>query len=218
MRNIHNWKPLNLTPYEPNNEAIPIAKWSQAVCGQRIKSHSFIDRSTKASVSIGDRSMRTHRAAMISLGVLLTIVCAAQSIGFNDTKLTEQLLKRIVPLPDSPGKPEVKRPSLINNTASALGIDTDAIAKLAAQVKSFSSQAGRIADFSYITNAVSPGVGNPVLKSIEESPDYASSVVLASDLLSLTTAVGNVKERACREQGTKFLDGLLQNKRWALKS
>lgn len=162
--------------------------------------------------------MRTHRAAMISLGVLLTIVCAVQSIGSNDTKLTEQLLKSIVPLPDRPGKSDVKYPGLINNTASAFGIDTDAVTRLAAKAKSLGSQAGRIADFSYITNAVSPGLGNPVLKSIEESPDYASSVVLASDLLSLTTAIGNVKERACREQGTKFLDGLLQNKRWALKS
>ncbi|CAH2063670.1 unnamed protein product, partial [Iphiclides podalirius] len=171
----------------------------------------------QASVGVGGRRTRTLRAAMISLGVLLTIACAVQAIGLNRANITEQVLRRIIPLPDSPGSTGIKRSDILNTTAAALGLDTDALARLSARAKSVSSQAGRIADFSYITNAAIPAVGRPVLKSIEESPDYASSVVLASDLLSLTTAVGNVKEKACREQGTKFLDGLLQNKRWALK-
>ncbi|KAL4704134.1 hypothetical protein ACJJTC_003419 [Scirpophaga incertulas] len=55
------------------------------------------------------------------------------------------------------------------------------------------------------------------VEMVEESPDYASSVVLAGDLLSLTSAVSNIKDEACQEQAYKFLDGLLLNKRWALK-
>lgn len=57
-----------------------------------------------------------------------------------------------------------------------------------------------------------------LVESIEESPDYASSIVLASDVLSLTSAVANVENAVCKEQGYKFLDGLLQKKRWALQS
>lgn len=60
--------------------------------------------------------------------------------------------------------------------------------------------------------------GPTLLESIEESPDYASSIVLASDVLSLTSAVANVEDGPCKEQGYKFLDGLLLNKRWALQS
>lgn len=146
--------------------------------------------------------------AMLSAAILLTIVCAITGQNVNETKLTEKILKRITPLADT----ATKTLELI----SPLGVDRELVEKIATTAKTAAKLAD---DFSYITNVDGGGGGkNPVLKSIEESPDYASSVVLASDLLSLTTAVANVKERACREQGYKFLDGLLQNKRWALKS
>ncbi|CAG5010480.1 unnamed protein product [Parnassius apollo] len=157
---------------------------------------------------------------MISIGVLLTIVCAITANKITETKLSEQILRRLNPLADIPIKtPEPITTGLINKTLDSLGINKDAVAKLSEKVKSASSQAAKIAeDFSYITRMDNTGnQPGPILKSVEESPDYASSVVLASDLLSLTSAIANVKEKSCREQGHKFLEGLLQNKRWALK-
>ncbi|XP_013161803.1 PREDICTED: nose resistant to fluoxetine protein 6-like [Papilio xuthus] len=166
-------------------------------------------RLTLASVVIRYRRRRTRtpRTAMLSAVILLTIVCAITGQNVNETKLTEKILKRITPLADT----ATKTLELIN----PLGVDKNLVEKITTTAKTAAKLAD---DFSYIANVDSARGGeNPVLKSIEESPDYASSVVLASDLLSLTTAVANVKERACREQGYKFLDGLLQNKRWALK-
>ncbi|KPJ10531.1 Nose resistant to fluoxetine protein 6 [Papilio machaon] len=167
-------------------------------------------RLTLASVVVRYRRRRTRtsRTAMLSAAILLTIVCAISGQNVNETRLTEKILKRITPLADT----ATKALELI----SPLGVDKELVEKITTTAKTAAKLAD---DFSYIANVDGAGGGeNPVLKSIEESPDYASSVVLASDLLSLTTAVANVKERACREQGYKFLDGLLQNKRWALKT
>ncbi|XP_068628049.1 nose resistant to fluoxetine protein 6-like [Battus philenor] len=153
---------------------------------------------------------------MNTIVALLTIVCAITAQNVNDTKITEKILQRIAPLADT----ATKTLELINNPpiAQTLGIDQEVVAKLSTTARTVGSHAAKIAgDFSYITNVDSLGGQNPMLKPVEESPDYASSVVLASDLLSLTTAVASIKEKACREQGQNFLEGLMQNKRWALK-
>lgn len=101
------------------------------------------------------------------------------------------------------------------NSTEPIKVNKDLIAKLYGLVSKNLSEPP-VRDRGY--NAYDDGINGPKLGVVEESPDYASSVVLASDLLSLTSAVASVKEQACREHGYKFLDGLLMNKRWALKS
>lgn len=137
---------------------------------------------------------------MIAICTLLTIICA-YAAAQNDslTKLSSEAIT-------------LKHDDIaaLNHTVQKLGIDKDLVAKLSGLVKNISLP--QDLSFTYDDSA------GPKVGVVEESPDYASSVVLASDLLSLTSAVASVQEKTCREQGYKFLDGLLMNKRWALKS
>lgn len=114
---------------------------------------------------------------------------------------------------------------VLNRTAYSLKLDQELVSKLRdlvnSSVKTSSKSKSPSIPLSSSSNHGRLDEGRrsqPVLNSVEESPAYASSVVLASDLLSLTKAVANVKDRVCREQGYKFLDGLLLNHRWALRS
>lgn len=108
----------------------------------------------------------------------------------------------------------------LNKTVQSLGVNRDLIAKFAGLVTSTenSKVEASVEGRSYTAYGDEIGNNDGKVRHVEESPDYASSVVLASDLLSLTSAVASVKETACREQGYKFLDGLIMNRRWALKS
>ncbi|CAH2091700.1 unnamed protein product [Euphydryas editha] len=159
---------------------------------------------------------------MISIGALLTIACAVaavENISPNDTNTDQQVLKRLTTFLNTTSNIEPRDIDRLNRTAQKLGLDRDLIAKLAEKLKNDSTNIKKIPDSGY--NVYDDGAGKsetPKLNAVDESPDYASSVVLASDLLSLTSAVANVKEKECREQGYRFLDGLILNKRWALKS
>ncbi|KAM3968322.1 nose resistant to fluoxetine protein 6 [Aphomia sociella] len=151
---------------------------------------------------------------MITAGGLLTIACAVAAAAYNldilnNTNIDSHIIKRIETLLNNKTI-NPKELALLNRTAMSFGIESDIITKLASLVNQ--TAAPKVEDtlsFGYEEGSRDAG-------TVKESPDYASSVVLASDLLSLTSAVANVKEKACREQGYKFLDGLLQNKRWAL--
>ncbi|GBP48270.1 hypothetical protein EVAR_42990_1 [Eumeta japonica] len=130
--------------------------------------------------------------------------------------------------------------ALINRTAQNLGLDKSLLTRLSDLVESGNGHLkngngtaessvlselskdvkARVSETynSYVDSGMAYSEQPPRVGAVEESPDYASSVVLASDLLSLTSAIANVEEKSCREQGYRFLDGLLMNKRWALKS
>lgn len=110
--------------------------------------------------------------------------------------------------------------ALLNKTIQNLGVDKELIAKFTGINISTEKAKPKVAEEGTSYKAYGDEIGNDNgnVRHVEESPDYASSVVLASDLLSLTSAVASVQETVCREQGYKFLDGLIMNKRWALKS
>ncbi|XP_052751582.1 nose resistant to fluoxetine protein 6-like [Galleria mellonella] len=161
------------------------------------------------------QAARAHVFAMTTVGALLTITCAvaaaASNIDLNNTNIDNNVIKRIVTVLNSNRTLNSREFALLNRTAVNLGIESEMLTKLTSLVKQTYEQPNRdTASYAYEE-------GNKGSLPVEESPDYASSVVLASDLLSLTSAVANVKENVCREQGYKFLDGLLLNKRWALK-
>ncbi|CAG9562960.1 unnamed protein product [Danaus chrysippus] len=152
---------------------------------------------------------------MISIAVILTIACAVVTAdqNSNETHIDQQVIKRLSTILNSSNVDlrDIKR---LNLTAQNIGLDKDFIEKLSGSLQEF--REGKKIDSGY--NVYEDGKGDSSrVNPIAESPDYASSVVLASDLLSLTSAVANVKEKVCREQGYRFLDGLLLNKRWALK-
>lgn len=106
--------------------------------------------------------------------------------------------------------------AIINATVKNLEINKELVAKISGLVNRNSTRPESIIVPAY--NAYDDGSSGPKIGVVDESPDYASSVVLASDLLSLSSAIAAVTEKSCREQGYKFLDGLLMNRRWALKS
>ncbi|XP_045764133.1 nose resistant to fluoxetine protein 6 [Maniola jurtina] len=155
---------------------------------------------------------------MISIGVLvLAFAIATTGQTYNETNIDQQVLKRLNNIINATGHLDPRDIARLNRTAHNLGLDRDLIAKLSERLKN-EMDVKRKHDPSY--NLYEDGTGNSEASRVdvvEESPDYASSVVLASDLLSLSSAVANVKEQVCREQGYRFLDGLLLNKRWALK-
>ncbi|XP_072941753.1 nose resistant to fluoxetine protein 6-like [Epargyreus clarus] len=159
---------------------------------------------------------------MIAIGALLSI-CAASILGQstfeNNTNIDKQVnLSTIV---NANRTLDVSIPAL-NKTVS---LGDELLAKLENTVKN--AEIGVKNDKNLQKSDPNSGYNtyeedlaklDPAkLNPVDESPDYASSVVLASDLLSLTSAIANVKEKTCREHGYKFLDGLLLNKRWALK-
>lgn len=158
---------------------------------------------------------------MISIGVLVVALAVASTAQkYNDTNIDQQVLKRLNTIINATGSLDSRDIARLNRTAHNLGLDKDLIAKLSERLKN-ERDVKRKHDSNY--NLYEDGTGNngaPRVDTsiVDESPDYASSVVLASDLLSLSSAVENVKETVCREQGYRFLDGLLLNKRWALKS
>nr|XP_013190090.1 unnamed protein product [Amyelois transitella] len=141
---------------------------------------------------------------------ILTFACTFAAAQTN-VNIDSKVLQRLASLLDSNRTLDSRELALLNRTAANFGFDKDIVRNLTKLVRDtdVSDNAG-----SY---AYEEGRKDPEEPPVEKSPDYASSVVLASDLLSLTSAVARVKERACREQGYKFLDGLLLNKRFALQ-
>lgn len=144
----------------------------------------------------------------------------------NKTNIDRRLLHRISNIIEANKTLTQRDVELLNRTALKLGINNDVINQLSYIINGkFNKNESKV--FARDDNSVKAEDYNTYKDSdddqhnigpIEESPAYASSVVLASDLLSLTRAVANVKDKVCREQGYKFLDGLLINKRSALRS
>lgn len=148
--------------------------------------------------------------ASIKFLVILSyaILGLAEDIKVNRTNI-DKILHRITTVLDSNRTIDNRDIQLLNRTAIKLGVNSDVITRISNIVneKSNHTETSTVKQHTYENYG-----------PIEESPAYASSVVLASDLLSLTRAVANVEDKVCREQGYKFLDGLLMNKRPALRS
>lgn len=187
----------------------------------------------KASEGFSSSETAAHAHASIKMKPLIIILFTCALVAaidqkfkddiLNNTNLDKRVLQRIKSLLDADIALDQRDLVLLNRTATTLGVNKETVDKLSSLVNK--TEKIRLGpddierERSY--NAYEDGEGakmDPKIKLVEESPDYASSVVLASDLLSLTSAVATVRETACREQGYKFLDGLLLNKRWALKS
>ncbi|CAG9791792.1 unnamed protein product [Diatraea saccharalis] len=148
-----------------------------------------------------------------------TIVCAFAAAQSNFTNVDKNLLRKLSTLVNANKTIDRRTLLAFNKTfsdelAAKLGslVDLDKL-----NIKNKSADNKTDDDTEPYDVYEMPGRTKPSIAHVEESPDYASSVVLASDLLSLTSAVSNIKEEECRKQGLKFLDGLLENKRWALK-
>ncbi|XP_041973165.1 nose resistant to fluoxetine protein 6-like [Aricia agestis] len=124
---------------------------------------------------------------MLTLGVCFALLSAVSAENENITLGAKDLVR-------------------LYRTAHTLGVSESILSKISEKLTSEKS------DFAY-----GDSDGTVRIDAVDESPDYASSVVLASDLLSLSSAVANVKAEACKEQGYRFLDGLIKNQRWALK-
>ncbi|XP_026326744.1 nose resistant to fluoxetine protein 6-like [Hyposmocoma kahamanoa] len=169
---------------------------------------------------------------MLSAGAVLTITCAiAAAVDLkhdllNNTNIDKRVLNRLTTFLESNKTIGQRELALLNKTALTLDLEDEFVTKFTKLVKqrigatNVSDVNTSISDITVVTTAKSVTEDKSKRESkhaVEESPDYASSVVLASDLLALTTSVGKVKNKACREQGYRFLDGLLLNKRWALK-
>ncbi|KAJ2938849.1 hypothetical protein O0L34_g18477 [Tuta absoluta] len=135
----------------------------------------------------------------------------------NNTNIDKRVLKRLTTLLESNKTLDRRDLAILNRTAHHLDIDENVVNRLLELVQKNWTDPFSVNDTS-VTYDESGKKGDDNIGPVEQSPDYASSVVLASDLLSLTHAVANVKNEVCREQGYRFLDGLLMNKRWALKS
>ncbi|CAK1551594.1 unnamed protein product [Leptosia nina] len=134
---------------------------------------------------------------MLKIVLLVITACAVTA----DTNI--EVLKRLASILEDTKSLDAKDLAKLYRAAQELGLSSDA---------SQDNVTERIIHKDQGYNVYADERG-----TIAESPDYASSVVLASDLLALTNAVGNVEDKLCREQGYRFLDGLLSNKRWALK-
>lgn len=165
---------------------------------------------------------------MISAGLLITIACAFTAAAnikhdlLNNTNIDKRVLRRLTSLLETNKTLDRKDIALLNRTAHSLDLDEKLVTKLMDYVNvNLTDNASVKVDesaSSYDNAKQRREDKRESSATIGESPDYASSVVLASDLLSLTSAVAKVKDKVCRAQGYKFLDGLLLNKRWALKS
>lgn len=169
---------------------------------------------------------------MLSAGAVLVIACAIAAATdlkhdlLNNTNIDKRVIKRITTFLDSNKTLDQREIALLNRTVHNLDLKDELVTKLTELFK----QRRNVSNVSNSNTTINVRVvttAKPVIEdkgkretkhAVEESPDYASSVVLASDLLALTSSVGKVKDKVCREQGYRFLDGLLLNKRWALKS
>ncbi|XP_022828881.1 nose resistant to fluoxetine protein 6-like [Spodoptera litura] len=166
---------------------------------------------------------------MFSAAIFL-IACAATAAidpkTVNTPLFNKEVLQKLSPILNSNRTLNERELALLNRTVQNLGVDYDLVARLTGLVRNNSADGTVQRDPKTVVETKSSSydaygdeIGNRdgSVRHVEESPDYASSVVLASDLLSLTSAVASVKETTCREHGYKFLDGLIMNKRWALK-
>lgn len=144
---------------------------------------------------------------MLKILLVFSLACA---IVADDTNIDDKVLTRLADVIDEKKSLDPRDVSRLYRAAQALGLDRELIDKLSRQLNATEKIIHKDAGYNVYADFEKGPLG--------ESPDYASSVVLASDLLSLTSAVGNVADKLCREQGYRFLDGLLSNKRWALKS
>ncbi|CAG4940148.1 unnamed protein product [Colias eurytheme] len=145
---------------------------------------------------------------MLKIILVLLFTCAIVAEN-NDTDIDKQVLKRLATVIGDTKNVDPRDVSRLYRTAQIFGIDKELVDKIFKRV----NESDRVIHKDKGYNVYSDADKGP----LGESPDYASSVVLASDLLSLTSAVSNVADKLCREQGYRFLDGLLSNKRWALK-
>ncbi|KAG7305317.1 hypothetical protein JYU34_009377 [Plutella xylostella] len=172
-------------------------------------------------LSVTQRRARTSRPAMVSPGVILALACALAAAA--DDQTLKEYKHSILNSTSNVDKRVIQRLSSLiesNKTIDVDNIDKKLVARLRSLVNGTVERevlARLRGDKNY--NAYDDGVPETrgKIATVEESPAYASSVVLASDLLSLTSAVAGVQESVCREQGYRFLDGLLLNKRWALR-
>lgn len=157
---------------------------------------------------------------ILAFGIVL-FACASATADksdykniLNNTNIDKRVLNRLSTIINS------------NKTINLDDLDKNLVSKLRslvnetveAQVLTKLREDGAITHYDDTGHSGDRGLPPANIPTIEESPAYASSVVLASDLLSLTSAIANVEDRICREQGYRFLDGLLMNKRWALRS
>lgn len=163
----------------------------------------------------GARARLTMLCAALLLACAITATQTTNEI-LNNTHIDKQIIQRLATLLDSNRTLTSREFTLLNRTAANFGIDQQIVNQLTNYVKE--NATAKPVAVNTASYAYDEAKDETEPKPVEESPDYASSVVLASDLLSLTSAVANVKEKVCREQGYKFLDGLLLNKRWALRS
>lgn len=167
---------------------------------------------------------------MFSAAIFL-IACAATAAidpkTVNTPLFNKEVLQKLSPILNSNRTLNERELALLNRTVQNLGVDNELLARLTGLVRNSTVNGTVQRDPKAVVETKSSSydaygdeIGNMEgsVRHVEESPDYASSVVLASDLLSLTSAVASVKETTCREHGYKFLDGLIMNKRWALKS
>ncbi|XP_075972641.1 nose resistant to fluoxetine protein 6-like [Anticarsia gemmatalis] len=154
-----------------------------------------------------------NTAALLLLACAATVAVDPQNL--NTTQLiNKEVLQKLSQKFKSNQTIDHNDLALLNRTIQNLGVDRDLVAKFTG-IDNVAKVSGE--DRPYDAYGDEIGNNEGTVRHVEESPDYASSVVLASDLLSLTSAVASVQERVCREQGYKFLDGLIMNKRWALK-
>lgn len=174
---------------------------------------------------------RAH-VTMLSAGAVLTIACAIASAVdlkhdfLNNTNIDKRVLSRLTTFLESNKTISQREIALLNRTVLSLDLEDEFVTKFNTLVEQRINDThnsvvnSTISDIKITTaKSVTEDKGKKESKhAVDESPDYASSVVLASDLLALTTSVGKVKNQVCREQGYRFLDGLLLNKRWALES
>lgn len=181
-------------------------------------SSRFHSRSVKGSTQSELRSGAGARVAMIRAAALLAIASVA-ALSLNETTVDKHLLKRLSTYLDSNKTIDIDKLRNLNKTVLLNKELVTILNNYVNEQNQSKPTNSKVSDEVESYNVYENGkMGSTLVESIEESPDYASSIVLASDVLSLTSAVANVEDQTCREQGYRFLDGLLQNKRWALKS
>lgn len=171
---------------------------------------SFIKRQQTTKDSVSRQKQRTY-VAMISL-LLLTLSCAlAAAIDLKNSNITLINKEMVQNVSDTSKFYETK----FNKTVFNLGTDFVenfvGVSNISDGLKVVAER--RIADvYRDLIEA------KQVVKQVEEYPDYASSVVSLGELLSLSSAIGSVQETICKDLGKKFLEGVVMNKTWALRS
>ncbi|VVC92275.1 unnamed protein product [Leptidea sinapis] len=134
-------------------------------------------------------STRRERTPSTMSYIILIVACAALCAGAdvnNNTDLDHQVLKRLVSILNDSKNLDLKDVGRLLKTAQSLGINEELVERLLENTKNETKDRVIRKEMGYNSYADADGSGP------KESPDYASSVVLASDLLSLTSAVSNV--------------------------